>query len=189
MVPGLVPGIQGCKSPGSLGKTWDQAKSLKFILIDSNFLLSPVLRPPVRLGVSPVFWKNFSFFKKVFFDEHPPGLPRGKGDVGTRESLLPAPNYNTPVKDLAYKDLLTSTFTLASHERGIKHSLLRIQAPEFVRSIVFPFFFIFFFTLMGGGSSRASKAARIRRSILKARKYTSACVSVRQHASAYVSIR
>ena len=41
VVPCLVPGIQGGKSPGSLGQTWDQAKSLKFILIDSNFLLSP----------------------------------------------------------------------------------------------------------------------------------------------------
>ncbi len=51
VVPGLVPGIQGCKSPGSLGKTWDQAKSLKFILIDSNFLLSPVLRHPVTFMV------------------------------------------------------------------------------------------------------------------------------------------
>ncbi len=76
VVPGLVPGIQGCKSPGSLGKTWDQAKSLKFILIDSNFLLSPVLRHPVTLGVSPVFSKKFSFFKKIFFEEHPLGLPR-----------------------------------------------------------------------------------------------------------------
>jgi hypothetical protein len=34
VVPDLVPGIQGCKNPGSLGKTWDQVKSLKFILID-----------------------------------------------------------------------------------------------------------------------------------------------------------
>jgi hypothetical protein len=35
VVPGLVPGIQRWKDPGSLGKTWDQAKSLKFILIDT----------------------------------------------------------------------------------------------------------------------------------------------------------
>jgi len=55
VVPGLVPGFQGGKSPGSLGKTWDRAKSLKFILIDSIFLLSPVLRPPVTLGVSESF--------------------------------------------------------------------------------------------------------------------------------------
>jgi hypothetical protein len=62
VVPDLVPGIQGCKSPGS-GKTWDQAKSLKFILIDSNFLISPVLR-------SPVFSKNFFFFQKGFFSKN-----------------------------------------------------------------------------------------------------------------------
>ena len=59
MVSGLVPGIQGYKSPGSLGKTWDKAESLKFILIDSIFLLYPVLRPLVTLGVCPVFSKNF----------------------------------------------------------------------------------------------------------------------------------
>ena len=39
------------------------------------------------------------------------------------ESLFPAPNYNTPVKDLEYKDLLTNTFTQASHDRGIKTRL------------------------------------------------------------------
>jgi hypothetical protein len=68
--------------------------------------------------------KNFSFFKKIFFEEHPPGLS------GPKESLLPAPNYNTPVKDLAYKDLLTSTFTLASHERGIKTWCVPATYPE-----------------------------------------------------------
>jgi hypothetical protein len=114
VVPGLVPGIQGfypgiqgCKSPGSLGKTSDQAKSLKFILIDSNFLLSPVLRPPVTLAFPQSFRRFFSFFKKVFFEEHPPGFPRGTEDMGARESLLPAPNCNTPVEDLTYKHLLT----------------------------------------------------------------------------------
>jgi hypothetical protein len=48
----------------------------------------------------------------------------GVGEMGdARESLLPVPNYNTPVKVLSYKDLLTSTtvtFTLVSHESGIK---------------------------------------------------------------------
>ncbi len=87
MVPGLVPGIQVCKSPGSLGQTWDQAKSLKFILIDSNFWLSPVLRPPVTLVFPQSFRRIFSFFKQVFFEEHPPGLPRGTEDVVARESL------------------------------------------------------------------------------------------------------
>ncbi len=59
LVPVLVPGIQDYKNPGSLGQTWDQAKSLKLILIDSIFLLYPVLSPLVTLGVSPVFSKNF----------------------------------------------------------------------------------------------------------------------------------
>ncbi len=99
VVPGLVPGIQGCKSPGSLGKTWDQVKSLKFILIDSNFVLYPVLRPLVTLGVSPVFSKNFSVFKKIFFEGHPPGLPRGKGDGGCMRDPHVSPNYNKPVKE------------------------------------------------------------------------------------------
>ncbi len=34
--------------------------------------------------------------------------------------LTPVPNFNRPVKDLVYKDLLTSTFTQASHDRGIR---------------------------------------------------------------------
>jgi hypothetical protein len=52
------------------------------------------------------------------------------GDV--RESLLPIPNYNTPVKDLTYKDLLTSTFTLVSHVRGIKSWCVPVTYPECV---------------------------------------------------------
>jgi hypothetical protein len=35
-----------------------------------------------------------------------------------RESLVPGPNFNRPVKDLVYKDLLTNTFTQTSHDRG-----------------------------------------------------------------------
>jgi hypothetical protein len=37
-----------------------------------------------------------------------------------RESLMPDPNYNSPVKDLVYKDLLTIIFTHTSHQRGMK---------------------------------------------------------------------
>jgi hypothetical protein len=37
-----------------------------------------------------------------------------------RESLIPDPNYNTPVKDLSYKDLLTNTFTQDIHDSGMK---------------------------------------------------------------------
>ncbi len=40
--------------------------------------------------------------------------------MGIEETLAPGPNFNRPVKDLAYKDLLTRTFTQASHDRGIK---------------------------------------------------------------------
>ena len=34
-----------------------------------------------------------------------------------RESLIPCANFNTPVKDLVYKDLMASTFTQADHDR------------------------------------------------------------------------
>ena len=34
------------------------------------------------------------------------------------EPLITCPNFNTPVKDLVYKDLLASTFTQADHDRG-----------------------------------------------------------------------
>ncbi len=50
------------------------------------------------------------------------------GDV--REYPLPVPNYNTPVKDLTYEDLLTSTFTQASHDRGIKTWCVQTTYPE-----------------------------------------------------------
>ncbi len=41
-------------------------------------------------------------------------------------------NYNTPVKDLTYKDLLTSTLILSSHERGIKTWCVPATYPECV---------------------------------------------------------
>ncbi len=40
--------------------------------------------------------------------------------MGMEEALAPGPNFNRPVKDLVYNDLLTSTFTQTSHDRGIK---------------------------------------------------------------------
>jgi hypothetical protein len=73
LLEGLFPGIQDCKNPGSLGKTWDhldQAKSLKFILIDSNFLMYPVLRHLPTRGVSPLF-EEFFFFQKNLFRRTP----------------------------------------------------------------------------------------------------------------------
>jgi hypothetical protein len=58
-----------------------------------------------------------------------PGI-REMGDA--RDSLLPAPNYNRPVKNLVYKDLLTITFTLASHEKGIKTWCVPATYPKCV---------------------------------------------------------
>jgi hypothetical protein len=58
-----------------------------------------------------------------------PGV-REMGDVS--ETPPTVPNYNTPVTDLTYKDLLTSTFTLASHDRGIKTWCVPATYPECV---------------------------------------------------------
>ena len=70
--------------------------------------------------------------KKSFSQSTLQGFPGVWEMWDARESLLPAPNYNTPVKDLTYKDLLTSTFTLASHERGIKTWCVPATYPECV---------------------------------------------------------
>ncbi len=91
LVPGLVPGIQGCKSPGSLGQTWDQDKSLKFILIDSIFLLSPCPETRCHARCFPVFFKDFSEGKNIYFETPSPGLPRGKADGGCNRVPLAYP--------------------------------------------------------------------------------------------------
>ena len=41
-------------------------------------------------------------------------------------------NFNRPVKDLVYKDLLTSTFTQASHDRGIRSWRVSASYPQCV---------------------------------------------------------
>ena len=78
--------------------------------LGGKWLVTSFNYPPVTLGVSPSLFEEFLRKVKNLFRRAPPGL-REMGDA--KEFLLPAPNYNTPVKDLAYKDLLTSTFTLA----------------------------------------------------------------------------
>jgi hypothetical protein len=40
--------------------------------------------------------------------------------MGIQEALVPDQNFNRPVKDLVYKDLLPSTFIQTSHDRCIK---------------------------------------------------------------------
>ena len=47
-----------------------------------------------------------------------------------REYPFPDPNYNTPVKDLTYEDLLTNTFTQVSHDRGIKTWCVKETYPK-----------------------------------------------------------
>ena len=82
------------------------------------FCCHPVLRPVVTLGVSPSFSKIFPKVKISILKRHPQGSP-GVSQMGdATESLLPAPNYNTPVKDLEYKDLLTSTFTVQTSSKS-----------------------------------------------------------------------
>jgi hypothetical protein len=48
------------------------------------------------------------------------------------EALAPGPNFNRPVKDLVHKDLLTSTFTQSSHDRGIKTWRASVSYPQCV---------------------------------------------------------
>jgi hypothetical protein len=48
------------------------------------------------------------------------------------ETIVPDPNFNRPVKDLVYKDLLTSTFTQGSHDRGIKTWCDSVSYPQCV---------------------------------------------------------
>jgi hypothetical protein len=70
--------------------------------------------------------------KKSFWKNTLQGFPEVREMGDARESLLSDPNYNRPVKDLVYKDLLTSIFTLASHERGIKTWCVPATYPECV---------------------------------------------------------
>ena len=47
-----------------------------------------------------------------------------------KEALTPGPNFNRPVKDLVYKDLLTITFTQVRHDRGIKTWSVSVSYPQ-----------------------------------------------------------
>ena len=73
------------------------------------------------------------FFKVKFYSRKSsfPGLP-GARNMGMEETIVPGPNFNRPVKDLVYKDLLTSTFTQSSHDRGIKTWCVSVSYPQCV---------------------------------------------------------
>ncbi len=52
--------------------------------------------------------------------------------MGMEETIVPGPNFNRPVKDLVYKDLLTRTYTQVSHDRGIKTWRPSVSYPQCV---------------------------------------------------------
>jgi hypothetical protein len=145
LLTGLLTGKQGWKCPVALLVTCCGSKSLKVILIDSDFRTYPVLnlRSETRSGPRP--GPRDPGLQKPWI----PGTELGPVQIpqiysnrlkfssvpcpqDARESLFPVTNYDTPVKDLVYKDLLTSTFTLASHERGIKTWCVPATYPECV---------------------------------------------------------
>jgi hypothetical protein len=53
--------------------------------------------------------------------------------MGMEETIVPDPNFDRPVKDLVYKDLLTSTLTQASYDRGIKTVTPTLEKQQLVR--------------------------------------------------------
>ena len=72
-----------------------------------------------RCLFSRLFGKKKLKVKFYLFGQARFQADRGQG-TWMEEALAPDPNFNRPVKDLVYKDLLTSTFTQTSHDRGIK---------------------------------------------------------------------
>ena len=93
----------------------------------SNFLLSPCPECPGHERCFPLFPRPFPrFFAKVktSFWELPPRVSPGKGRWGMQGS----PPCLT--QTITHKDLLTSTFTQVSHDRGIKTWCVQTTYPE-----------------------------------------------------------
>ena len=67
LVTGLLTGIQDWKCPVALSQTSYGSKSLKVILMDSNFGGHPVLNPLVTLWASPTSRRTFFEGKKFIF--------------------------------------------------------------------------------------------------------------------------
>ncbi len=71
LLTGLLTGIQDWKRDVTLSQTCYGSKSLKVILMDSNFGGHPVLNPPVTLWSSPTSSRTFFEGKKfIFFQEN-----------------------------------------------------------------------------------------------------------------------
>ncbi len=104
LLTGFLSGKQGWKYPVALLTTCCGSKSLKVILIDSDFRTYPVLNPLVTLSLTPSF-------RTDFFE--------GK-------------NFSRPVEELEYTCLLKSTFTEASHVRDFKTCQTPATYPECV---------------------------------------------------------
>jgi hypothetical protein len=131
LVPGLVAGLQGWKCPGTLPQTWYEAQMTQIYSNPLKFFVSPCPEYPCHSVYFPVFYHKLSKgkilpFRKVRFQ-----TVRGQGTWGwKRPSHLT--QINRPVKDLVYKDLLTTTFTQARCDRGIKTWCVSVSYPQCV---------------------------------------------------------
>jgi hypothetical protein len=76
------------------------------------------------------------FFSEVKFYSRKRSLSGFPGEgtihMGIQEALVPDQNFNRPVKDLVYKDLLPSTFIQTSHDRCIKTWRVSVSYPQCV---------------------------------------------------------
>ena len=132
LVPGQVSGFQGWKNPGTVAQTWHQAQMTQIYSNPLNFFVSPCPEYPCHSAYFPVFYQEFLEGKILFQEKSLSRLPGVRKMGDGRESLVPDPNFNRPVKDLVYKDLLTSTFTQVSHDRGIKTWRDSVSNPQCV---------------------------------------------------------
>jgi hypothetical protein len=100
-----------------------------------NFFASPCPEYPLSHCLFPRLLPGYlDFFPRSNFI---PGKThfqdcQGARNMGMEETIVPGPNFNRPVKDLVYKDLLTSTFNQASHDRGIKTWRASASYPQCV---------------------------------------------------------
>ncbi len=74
LLTGLLTGTQDWKCPVALSQTCYESKSLKVILMDSNFGGHPVLNPLVTMWSSPTFSRTFFQGKKFIFWKEGTGL-------------------------------------------------------------------------------------------------------------------
>ena len=132
---GSSPGPRdpGLQKPWIPGKDLGQGQIPQIYSNRLNFFAVPCPETSCHARCFPSLFEEFFFFQKKSFSKSTLQVFPGVREMGdARETSSPAPNYNTPVKDLAYKDLLTSTFTLASHDRGIKTWCVPATYPECV---------------------------------------------------------